>query len=86
MRASSGLLLLVLLDWPAGKRLVGVAPDGTVQTSADGGRTWTAGGTVAGSPAALTTHGSADVYVATESAIHRSTDNGKTFAQFQALG
>jgi hypothetical protein len=28
---------------------------------------------------------SAEVYVATESGIHRSTDNGKTFTQFQSL-
>lgn len=78
--------LLVLLDWPAGKRLVGVAPDGAVHASADGGVTWTARGNVPGRPAALTTNGAADVYVATESGIHRSTDGGKTFTQFQALG
>lgn len=81
----NGAPLLVLLDWPAGKRLVGVAPDGAVHTSDDGGKTWTALGTVPGHPAALTTHAGAEVYVATESGIHRSTDNGKTFTEFQAL-
>ncbi|MGH3432588.1 MAG: F510_1955 family glycosylhydrolase [Thermocrispum sp.] len=83
--AIDGAPLLVLLDWPSEKRLVGVAPDGAVHTSADGGKNWTKGGSVPGQPAALTTHGKAEVYVATESGIHHSTDGGKTFTLFQAL-
>jgi hypothetical protein len=81
----AGAPLLVLLDWPATDRLVGVAPDGTVHISTDGGAGWTATGRVPGQPEAITTHGATDVYVATDSGIYRSTDNGRTFSQLQPL-
>jgi len=81
----AGAPLLVLLDWPATDRLVGVAPDGTVHTSTDGGAGWTATGRVPGQPEAITTHGATDVYVATDSGIYRSTDNGRTFSLLQPL-
>lgn len=84
-RPIKGAPVLVLLDWPAIMRLVGVAPDGSVHTSRDGGKSWARSGTVPGRPAAMTTHGTSDVYVATEAAIHRSTDGGKTFEEFQKL-
>jgi hypothetical protein len=80
----AGAPLLVLLDWPSTDRLVGVAPDGTVHTSADGGAGWTVTGQVPGQPEAITTHG-AEVYVATDSGIYRSTDNGATFSLLQPL-
>lgn len=80
-----GAPLLVLLDWPSDKRLVGVAPDGVVHTSTDGAKTWTKAGQVPGRPAAMTAHGKAEVYVATEAGIQRSTDGGRTFEVFQAL-
>jgi hypothetical protein len=76
---------LVLLDWPAAGTLVGIAPDGTVHVSQDSAATWTAGGRVTGSPAALATNGEEEVFVATESAIYASTDNGKTFTVRQSL-
>jgi photosystem II stability/assembly factor-like uncharacterized protein len=81
----SGAPLLVLLDWPATDRLVGVAPDGTVHISADGGSGWTLSGRVPGQPEAITTHGASDVYVATDAGIYRSTDNGRVFALLQPL-
>jgi hypothetical protein len=80
----AGAPLLVLLDWPATDRLVGVAPDGTVHTSTDGGTGWTVTGRVPGQPEAITTHG-AEVYVATDSGIYRSADNGATFSLLQPL-
>jgi hypothetical protein len=80
----AGAPLLVLLDWPATDRLVGVAPDGTVHTSTDGGTGWTVTGRVPGQPEAITTHGAA-VYVATDSGIYRSADNGATFSLLQPL-
>jgi hypothetical protein len=83
--AIDGAPLLVLLDWPSDKRLVGVAPDGLVHTSTDGGKTWSKAGGVPGQPVAMTTHGKAEVYVATEAGIHRSVDDGKTFTMFHAL-
>lgn len=76
---------LVFVDWPDAKRLAGVAPDGAVQVSADGGTTWSARGSVNGQPQAILAHGKSEVYVATEEAIHRSTDGGKTFEVFQQL-
>lgn len=81
----NGAPMLALLDWPDAKRLIGVAPDGSVHTSRDGGKSWEKVGTVPGQPAAMTTHGTSDVYVATDAGIHRSTDGGKTFEEFQKL-
>jgi hypothetical protein len=75
--------ILGLVDWPNTARLVGAAPDGTVYVSPDRGVTWTRHGQVAGSPAAITTLGEADIYIATEDTIQRSTDNGATFTVFQ---
>lgn len=80
-----GAPLLVVLDWPAGDRLVGVAPDGTVQLSPDGGATWVQKGQVPGQPAAMATHGADEVYVATGTGIHRSADGGATFSIVQPL-
>lgn len=80
-----GTPLLALLDWPARDRLVGIAPDGTLHTSTDGGTTWTRQGRVPGQPAAISTHGENDVYVATDTGIYRSTDNGDTFSIIQPI-
>jgi hypothetical protein len=74
--------ILTLVDWPSPERLVGVAPDGVVYVSSDRGASWARQGQVPGSPQAVTTYGD-DVYVATEDAIHRSSDNGATFTVFQ---
>jgi hypothetical protein len=75
--------LLGLVEWPNTARLVGIGPDGTVYVSSDRGVNWTRRGQVAGSPTAVTTYGDADIYIATEDEIHRSTDGGATFAVFQ---
>lgn len=80
-----GAPLLLLLDWPAGDRLVGVAPDGTVQRSVDGGATWSPRGRVPGQPAAISTHGANEVYIATDTGIYRSTDDGGTFSILQPI-
>lgn len=62
---------------------VGVSPDGTVYTSADAGRLWTAAGSAGVQPAAIdaghTRDGDLHVWVADDSAVHRSTDGGATF-------
>lgn len=79
-----GAPLLLLVDWPSGKSLTGVSPDGVVHHSADGGNTWSRRGQVTGSPAALSVEGD-ELYLATDDAIHRSTDGGKTFTMFQSL-
>ncbi|SEM01229.1 BNR/Asp-box repeat-containing protein [Blastococcus sp. DSM 46786] len=76
-----GAPLLVLLDVAAdGGTAAGVAPDGTVFVSTDGGRTWVEGGSVGGAPAALTVEGD-EVYVAVEGAVLGSTDGGETFTE-----
>lgn len=80
-----GAPTLYFIDWPSADRLVGVDPEGVVHTSDDGGESWTKRGQVQSSPQAITTHDDSEVYVATEEAIHRSTDNGKTFDVFQPL-
>jgi len=73
--------LMGLIDIAAdGGSAVGVAPDGTVFASTDGGRTWAQRGNVDGAPAALTVEGE-DVYVAVGGAILGSTDGGETFAE-----
>jgi photosystem II stability/assembly factor-like uncharacterized protein len=76
---------LFFIDWADTDRLVGVAPDGVVHVSDDGGTSWTEGGSVSGQPQAILAHGESDVYVATDQAIHRSTDGGSTFSVFQEL-
>lgn len=70
---------LLLVDWPAESTLVGVAPDGAVHQSSDGGATWAQRGVVPGAPEALAAHEPSDLYVATETGIHRSRDGGRTF-------
>ena len=75
--ADAPLLLLVDID-ADGAAAVGVAPDGAVFASTDGGRTWAEQGTVGGAPAALTVEGER-VYVAVSGGIVASTDGGATF-------
>ncbi|MDK3256637.1 F510_1955 family glycosylhydrolase [Blastococcus capsensis] len=73
--------LLVLADFaPDGDSTVGVAPDGTVYGSTDGGLTWAERGTVDGAPEALTVDGD-EVYVAVGGAVLASTDGGATFTE-----
>ena len=74
---------LVVLAWSQPKSLYGVAPDGTVHSSADGGMTWTARGTVGGAPEAMTVDdrgGAGTLYVAVSGrGILVSSDGGTTF-------
>lgn len=81
----AGSPTLIFIDWVSGDRLVGVAPGGAVHVSDDGGKAWTQGGTVDGAPEAILAHGRSDVYVASDQAIYRSTDNGRTFTEFLRL-
>ncbi len=75
---------LAVLAWPAGAGLFGVAVDGTVHTSSDGGTSWTRGGTVGGEPEALTVDardGLVAVYAAVAGrGLVASADGGRTFA------
>lgn len=81
----SGSPVLLFVDWAQADRLVGVAPDGQVHISGNGGKSWAQGGSVSGGPQAIVGHGDSEVYVATDEAIYRSTDDGKTFTEFHRL-
>jgi hypothetical protein len=70
---------LLLIDWPSDSTVVAITPDGTVQLSTDGAATWRPGGSVPGTPEALATRGTSEVYVATDSGIQRSADGGGSF-------
>lgn len=73
---------LVVLAWQPGS-LYGVAPDGSVLHSRDGGVTWTARGRVGGAPEAMAVDlrdGIETVYVAAaDRGILASTDGGRSF-------
>jgi hypothetical protein len=80
----SGAPTLLVLAWAAPDSLYGIAPDGSVHHSADGGATWSSRGTVGGEPEALTvdTSGGSDVLyaAAAERGIVVSDDGGRTFS------
>lgn len=76
---------LMLLDWSPGNALVAVDAQGVVGASVNHGGTWSKLGTVPGTPQALTTHGSREIYVATDKGIYASTDAGRTFSLRQPL-
>lgn len=81
---SAGAPILVVLAWAAPDSLYGVAPDGGVQHSGDGGASWVARGRVGGQPEALavTRHdGVETVLVAvSDTGILSSSDGGNSFA------
>lgn len=58
--------------------LVGIAPDGTVHVSGDGGTIWSHRGSAGGAPEALTASGD-QVYAAVDGKIVSSDDAGRTF-------
>ena len=77
-----GAPVLVVLGWAQDASLFGVAPDGTVHTSADGGASWVARGSVEMAPEALTVDardGREVLYIAGERGILASRDGGRTF-------
>ncbi len=78
-RLLTGAPQLLLVTWPAANTIVGVAPDGAVHVSDDGGSTWQQRGTAGGAPQALTATGSSDIYVATEQGVFASDDGGRSF-------
>lgn len=73
-----GETVLHFIDWASSTQLVGVAPDGVVRVSDDGGRNWTAGGTVPGSPAALEVSGKT-WYAGSDRGLFASADQGRTW-------
>jgi len=76
---------LVFLSWPDQGSLVGVDPTGSVYSSDDSGARWQARRALGERPQAILAAGGGLVFVATDRAIHRSTNNGVTFESYQAL-
>ena len=81
----SGAPALAVLAWPRFGSLYGITAEGTVHSSADGGATWTARGTVGGEPEALfvdNRNGDGEaMYVAVPpGTILASSDGGTTFS------
>ena len=74
---------LAVLAWETADALYGVAPDGAVHHSPDGGATWAARGSAGGPPEAVTAHTGEHgehLYVAVSGGgILQSTDGGRTF-------
>lgn len=69
---------LAFIDWPQADRLVGVAPDGAVHRSRNGGKSWESLNSVGAPPEALDATG--DVWhIATERGLFSSTDEGATW-------
>lgn len=69
---------ITLLAWPRDAALFGVAADGQVQLSTDGGRAWERRGRVDGRPQAIVADESR-VFVATDTGVYVSDDGARTF-------
>ncbi|RJT96652.1 exo-alpha-sialidase [Arthrobacter frigidicola] len=84
-----GAPLLALTAF-AGSDAVGIAADGQVHTSIDGGLTWRERGTIDNQPAAIaatrTSDGTLRVWAATDSGVQVSSDNGLTFTDLAVPG
>jgi len=74
----NGAPALVLVSWPERGPLLGVDLEGSLYTSTDNGQTWQPRHTLNAKPQALLAAGDGQVYIATDSAIYTSTDDGAT--------
>jgi photosystem II stability/assembly factor-like uncharacterized protein len=69
-----------LLAWPAADALYGIAADGQVERSRDGGETWEVTGDIGGEPAAVTATGRDALIVALHDGdLVRTSDAGRTW-------
>lgn len=72
---------LAYLSWASAGALYGLAPDGGLYRSDDGGTQWQHAGTVPGGrPQALTAVDEQLLLVATAGGVYRSADGGRTLA------
>ena len=76
--ALDGAPRLAFVDWPAPNLLVGVAPDGAVYRSSDGGASWNSVDPVGSAPEALDA-APGIWHVATERGLFSSVDDGQTW-------
>lgn len=77
-----GAPLLLLVSWPLDGQVSGVAPDGTVWQSSDGGTTWQQRGQVPGQPEAMTASEDTIFVAVTGGTVVRSDDGGVSFEAF----
>lgn len=76
--AVSGAPALVLISWPDSGTLVGADGEGRLYISVDAGRTWQPRHALNDRPQALLAAGGDQLYIATETAIYESSDDGAT--------
>ncbi len=69
---------LVFVSWPERGPLLGVDLEGRLYTSTDSGQTWRPQHALNSEPQALLAAGDGRVYIATDTAIYSSTDDGAT--------
>ena len=77
---------LAYLSWPEAGELVGVDPAGTVFVSADDGITWQPRVALDQKPQALLAADDGQVFVATDTTIYQSSDNGVTVEPLASVG
>ncbi|MDP3893700.1 F510_1955 family glycosylhydrolase [Nocardioides sp.] len=71
---------LVLLETTTEGDIVGIDPEGTIQTSDDAGKTWTTRGEIGGQPAAFIIT-DMEWYAATQDQVFESDDDGDTWTR-----
>lgn len=76
--AVGGAPALMLVSWPDRGPLLGADVQGSLYTSTDNGQTWQPRHTMNAKPQALLAAGNGQVYIATDTAIYTSTDDGAT--------
>ncbi|PZF86072.1 hypothetical protein C1I92_02505 [Jiangella anatolica] len=74
--------VIMLAEWPHADEIYGIAPDGAVHVSGDGGATWDERAAIGGRPQAMTVTHDGSVYAALADSIVASTDGGETFEPF----
>ncbi|KMO75556.1 F510_1955 family glycosylhydrolase [Mycolicibacterium chlorophenolicum] len=80
----AGAPTLVFVSWPDSGPLIGVDAQGTLYTSNDS-RIWQAQHRLNAKPQALLAAGNRQVYVATDTAIYQSGDNGATVSVLSTI-
>lgn len=83
--AVSGAPAITLISWPERGPLLGTDIEGSLYTSTDDGQTWQPRHTLRAKPQALLAAGNGQVYIATDTAIYLSTDDGATANLFTAV-
>ena len=82
--AVAGAPALIFVSWPDSGRLIGVDAQGTLYTSNEG-QSWQAQHRLHAKPQALLAAGDRQVYVATDTAIYQSDDDGATVSVLSTI-